>query len=180
MQNNNALIGWGVVILIGTGVATFFGVRNIIRANTVAPFQKELDTYLSGAGIGFSSNAARTARGKIITVDAGKRAIDYVYFDLPDEMRAEKPEEVGTVAVLGWSMESYKGQSYADGVPAMVQTCVVRVYQKEGMFPVAEKRLVGGPPPQARKRSQAGVGSKPTSEVVDFLKTVYVQGMLKK
>src|SRR5436309_3246595 len=78
-----------VVLVTGIGVATFFGVRNIIRANTVAPFNKEINTYLgNGVPPGDELNKMRSKiNGKILPIHVKTREVDYVFFDLPDDLR---------------------------------------------------------------------------------------------
>ncbi len=60
------------------------------------------------------SNAAGPVKGKMIVIDMGKREIDWdVSYDLPDYLKASKPEEVGTVVLTTW--QNNKVAEYTNG-----------------------------------------------------------------
>ncbi len=176
MRDKGTVIFWGVVLLIGLGVGSFFGIRAIVRANKVAPFKPNIDSYVALAiPAGTPSpkgppSAQGKVKGRMITVDQDKREINYVYFDLPDELRAEKPEDVATVVLIRWSTEVV-GQ-YSGGGPAERQLANVTVVNLADKQVVAQQQFKGGDPPQSKKRSQSGMGSKPDTQVVDFLKAL--------
>lgn len=172
MQNKATLIGWGVVILIGISVATFFGIRSIIRSKTVAPFNQQINTYMGG-GVPAANEPNRPpakVKGKIIPIDVKAREIDYVYFDMPDDIRPIKPEDVGTVALLEW--DKVQVGTYSGGSPAYQQTVRVTVVDKDTRGVIGQAEYQGSMPPQRKKSSESGTGSKPEGEVVNFLKTL--------
>ena len=161
MRQKGAMIFWGVVIVIGIIVASFFGIRSIIRANTVAPFKNDLNAYLKLGAAGPARPPGPVAtvvtgknRGKIIPVDVKDNAIDYVYFDLPDELRPAKPDEVATVALVSWGKVEYG--KYSNGSIAYRQDCNVRVFDKATGAEIAATYLEGEPPPQRKKNSRIG------------------------
>ena len=59
--------------------------------------------------------------------------------------------------------------TYSGGTPAYVQTCLVTVIDKESNAVVATGSFRGTNPPQSKKSSESGMGSKPEKEVVQFL-----------
>src|SRR5947209_4175641 len=106
-MNKGRLIGWTIVILIGTGIGGFFLVRSMVRASKLKPFKEDLAGYLeqSKAPGGPGQGAQGAVKGKLITVDMDDRDFDYIYFDLPDDLRPDAPAEVGTVVQLKWAKQ---------------------------------------------------------------------------
>ena len=104
---------WHWLLLIGGPllVIAVAGVLEVSRQNrALAPFQPYLDEYLYLPG----ENAGNTVlqmtfahptdspyiRGKIVPVQVRDNTLDVLYFDLPAELRADSPDEVGTVVWL--------------------------------------------------------------------------------
>jgi hypothetical protein len=184
MQNKRAVVFWCILIVIGICVGIFFGVQAILRANAVAPFQKDLDGYLALNNVGPpvepclgpSGPLPRwqtigKVRGQMITVDVKAKGIDYFYFDLPDELRAPKPEDARTVVLLTW--DKVEVGSYGAGGPkAYVQTCSVKVVDKETKSVIATGYVPGADPPHSKKSSESGTGPKPIKELVSNLKNL--------
>src|SRR5439155_22217449 len=99
-------------------------------ASKVKPFAAHLDSYMQEAKGPQPSGEAITRQvgGKLITVDMDKREVDYLYFDLPDDLRAETPDEVGAVVQLRWGKMLFG--KYENGTPGYKQTCQVVVKDK--------------------------------------------------
>jgi len=175
-MNNGKVIGWTLFGLLVLGVVGFFCVRSIVRANKVKPFKQHIDAYAQpakneGPGKGDPQALLGKVNGKVITVDLEKKEIDYLYFDLPNDLRAETPEDVGTVAQLQWGKHQLTDRQYTNGKPAFKQNCVVTLVDKATGNLIARQELWGGDPPSSIKSSQSeGTGSKPEKEVVDYLK----------
>jgi hypothetical protein len=113
--------------------------------------------------------------GKIITVQMSpKREVDWIYFDLPGELKARKPEEVGTVVQLSWSEQEI--DKYDDGAGAFVHLCDVKVVDLAKKQVVATRSFRGGDPPQSKSSAGSAYGSKPTQDIVNFLKGLPRQG----
>jgi hypothetical protein len=167
MNNRFNLIFWGVVAAIALVVGGFFGVRSIVRARAVAPFKPHVAAYLTQPAGAPPADGKAAIKGKVITVDRKGQEVDYLYFDLPEEMRAGKPEEVGTVVWLDWD-KTQVGQ-YDDGTPGYVQTCQVTVIDKGANAVVGKNAFRGGDPPKSKKKSESGMGPKPTDEIVKYL-----------
>jgi hypothetical protein len=175
MRNKGALIFWGVVILIGIGVASFFGIRYMIRSNTVAPFNKQINNYLSGGvppagGNPNDPNQRQKVKGKILPVDVEKKEVDWVYFDLPDEVRPAKPEDIGAVALLRWGKNLVGNYNNNPSNPAYQQTVQVTVVDQNTKTILGQTSFAGSMPPQKKKSSESGTGSRPDAEIINYLK----------
>src|SRR4051812_4829640 len=116
-MNKGRVIGWTIVVLIGLGIGGFFLVRSMVRSNKVKPFNEHLSSYLEQAkGPAGGAKPGQPIQGKFITVDMDAREIDYFYFDLPEELRAETPDEVGAVVQMKWAKVDVN--KYDNGTPA--------------------------------------------------------------
>jgi hypothetical protein len=88
---------WQTALLIGAPILLLLAIAVgylIYRESVLAPFKPYLNDYLS---FSTTQQGEPYIRGKVITVDTRRQAVDHLYFDLPPELRAAQPEEVGTV-----------------------------------------------------------------------------------
>jgi hypothetical protein len=85
-----ALLGGGVIVLLLAFAVGYY----LYRESVLGPFKPYLSEYLSFSA---TQQGEPYIRGKVITVDTRRQAVDHLYFDLPQELRATQPEEVGTV-----------------------------------------------------------------------------------
>jgi hypothetical protein len=110
-----------------------------------------------------------SAKPRMITVNLGENpSIDWTYFSLPRSMQAQTPEEVETVVWLEW-WEAHEGD-YDNGAEALVHLCEVTVFDRASKQAVGQSHFRGGPPPETTESKGKVYGSKPTKEIVDFLK----------
>jgi hypothetical protein len=71
----------------------------------MAAFASAVAEYVKLADAPLASQAPYL-RGKLVTVDLDKRAVDYrTYPHLPEDLKAMAPSEVGTVALIRWGRE---------------------------------------------------------------------------
>jgi hypothetical protein len=168
MSGNKFL--WIIVAMLALGVGGFFGIRSVVRSNTIKPFNDHLAEYMVEAKAPADAGGApRSCGAKMITVDMTEREIDYFYFDLPDEYRASTPEEVQTVVQMKWT--KYKCGEYEGGKPAYQQLCDVALVDKASGELIASQQCVGSDPPRSiDSRSSSGTGDKPTAQILGFLK----------
>lgn len=157
------------------------------KISTVQPFESHLVEYTS-ASDEIEGDAYIT--GKVITVGKGeiyfgsygielssnpnKAYIDDIYFDLPDSLRANSPEEVGTVILLEWGrniLAEYEGGSVAAQI-----TCLVSVIDMKKDVIVGRQSFGGSPPETPEVRSCVGssgcksiYGSAPTQNIVEYI-----------
>ena len=113
-----------------------------------------------------SESGRPNTKEKDITVDRKVQEVDYVYFYLPEDMRAGSTDEEGTVVLLDW----HKTQvgKYDGGSPGYVQTCRVALIDKAANAVVGESTFRGGDSPKSKKERESGTGPKPTDEVVRY------------
>lgn len=135
------------------------------------PFNSRLDQYRAAARANNRSSSPYT-RGKIIPVDAKKDRIDAaVMLSLPDELRATDPDEVATVA---WEeCDTYPVGSYGGKGTAYQWQCKVTVFDSTDKVQTALSNTINGSdPPRSSKNGSSQTGSRPTQEIVDYLKSL--------
>ena len=158
-----------VVIIIALIAGGVYGIRSCSQNAETKPFASHLSEYTFFPALKDSSSST-TIRGKVITIDKTKTEIDDTFFDLPTELKATKPEEVGTVVWV--SCSEYVAGTYVSGSKAYVQTCEVTVIDKSSASIIGKRSLTGSQPPQTKTYSGDWHGSKPKSEIVDYIKSL--------
>lgn len=156
-----------LLVLIGLGI---FGLWYWYRTSQAAPFQPFVAQYLAAPA---GAAQGRPAQGKMVVVDTAKRDVDWdIFFALPDEVRAARPQEVGTIVWTNWGKD--QTGAYDDGTPAYVLWCKVTVIDRKTRTIIAESgQFRGSAPPQSiDSNSSSGSGSKPTEAVLEFLKNL--------
>jgi hypothetical protein len=161
----------GILLLVGGGVAVYFA----IRYSQVGEFNKRINEYTTtfppAQTIVDPGSQGGYIVGKVITVDMkNKPEVDWVYFDLPDDLKAKKPDDVGTVVQLKWRTETI--DHYKDGADANVHIVDIAVVDLAKKQTVGVASLRGTEPPMEKSGSGAAYGSKPTKEIVNFLKSL--------
>jgi hypothetical protein len=109
-------------------------------------------------------------RGKIITIDIENRKIDNFWLHLPTDMIAASPDEVGTIIWLKWD-QSIVGR-YTNGKNAYQISCLVTIIDKLLGTKVDEKKFWGSPPPSKVISTNTGVGSRPNSEIAEYIESL--------
>ncbi len=109
--------------------------------------------------------------GRILAVDVGRCEVDEdVHFELPEDLRARTPEEVGTVAWVKWGTRAVG--KYTDGATASSYTCTLTVIDRAKWTIIHEEEMGGPGPPSQRKSTESATGAKPTWVIVEYLKTL--------
>jgi len=107
--------------------------------------------------------------GKVIPVNLNTREIDQdIYQRLPREIRAVSPEEVGTVVLVEY--KSSLAARYTLGGKGYVTTCHVAIIDKARATIVGEREFCGSAPPLTKQYGVDAHGSRPTGEIVRYLK----------
>ncbi len=169
-MNKAKVVLWSLIALIAVGVGGFFGVRYLLRKSHLSAFETHAGEYIEMAKTATSAPAGTKARGKVITVDKNERAVDWLYFDLPEHLQANTPDEVGTIVLLEWGKIEVGHYGNNESDKAYRQTCIVSVYDKADKKLIGTTVVTGGKPPERKKRSASGVGPKPTEEIVNFVR----------
>ena len=172
MDNWVRLAVIGGLLLLGLIGLGCFGVWYLFRSAQTAPFQAAMPAYLSQPVGVAPPGALRVVVGKMIVVDTAKKDVDWdVFFSLPDDRRASRPQEVGTIVWTNWDKVLDQQYEYEGHVPAYRQTCHVTVIDRKSRTILLEQQFVGSDPPQSISTSASeGVGSRPTQQVQDYLK----------
>ena len=170
MANNSGNVGFVVIViviaLIGGGV---YGIRSCSRNMQTKPFAEHLTEYTHFPKLN-ESGSSTTISGKAITIDKTTNEIDETYFDLPAELKASKPEEVGTVVWISCS-ESVAG-TYQSGAKGYLWNCDVTVIDLATASTVGKKSFSGDHPPQTKSNTSDWHGSKPNSEIISYIKSL--------
>ena len=156
----------GVVLVAALCFGAYWLVVFGLHSMAVAPFKPHLAEYLAPTN---GPVAQGPLKGKVIVLDRVKGDVDWdVFFDLPADLRAGKPEEVGTVVVIDWSKE--KIDEYKNGAPAYMQAGKVTVIDHARRAVVASSEFKGAEPPmEIDEHASEGNGPKPTKEIVAYL-----------
>ncbi len=157
-----------ILLAAGLGVGGFFGIRYLVRQGELGPFNDKIGEYMAPAKPKAPEDNPYV-KGKVIPVNLKSKDVDWLYYDLPDDLRPASPADVGTVVWLDWG-ERKVGQYGASGGGAFVQTVRVTVIDKARGAIVGEAYLEGGPPPKTSRRGASASGSKPTDRVVTYLR----------
>jgi hypothetical protein len=170
MANNSGNFGCiALVIVIALIAGGVYGVRSCRQSSRTKPFLSHMSEYTFFPNLKESSSATGIT-GKAITIDKIKNEIDDTFFDLPTELQASKPEEVGTVVWV--SCNEHIAGTYTSGSKAWVQSCDVTVIDKSTASVVGKRIFSSGGPPQTKSYSGDWHGSKPKSEIVDYIKSL--------
>jgi hypothetical protein len=159
---------WQSVLLILTpilAVVIFAVVRYLILQSELDPFKSHLAEYLSAAEV---QQGEAYIHGKIIPVNVRNQTVDYsFYYELPEELRASSPEEVGTVVWLDCT-GSLVG-TYTGGGGAYRWTCETQVVDLSIFRIVGEESFTGSDPPKTKLGSGDEHGSFPSDQIIAYL-----------
>jgi hypothetical protein len=174
-------VGWCILaIMVAAVVLGFAGVfagRGISRATVAARFDKDLPAYAallpalppnSGGQSpqNLPSRVTGKVKGKIVVVNVNEREIDDLYFALPDDLRASKPEEVATVVLVTWEERSTEWplSRYGD---RFIMIGHVKVFDWKRKSEIASSTILGDVPDRGRWKPRTG--PKPEAQVLTFL-----------
>src|SRR5258708_5152605 len=88
----------GALVLLIIG---FFVILAVSRSSRLGPFRKNIDQYLQPA------TGARSTfeRGKVLPIDEKAKDVDSIYFELPADVVAQTPEEVGVIVRIKYATQ---------------------------------------------------------------------------
>ena len=179
-----------ILAVVGLGAAIYWGVVAFKHSQYAGPFQAQMAAYLAPpqdpetskpkdpkpSGSEESepagqeeSKPAGVVKGKMIVLDAKTKDFDWEVTDaLPAELKAVKPEEVGTVVLTEWHKN--KIDEYNNGAAAYQYSVDVTVVDHARRTVIAKTTKTGSEPPYETSNSSEDSGSKPTNDVVEYLK----------
>jgi hypothetical protein len=156
-----------MLLLLILVIVGFFVGRSIHRSSRLAPFRKNMDQYLAAPPEGGGNDTYE--KGKILPIDAKARDVDSIYFDLPDDVVAQTPDDVGLIVRIKW--ESQVAVQFKGGGNRSQDFCLIEVYDRDGHMLTGVVRMTG-PMPQVRG-AKAEADSRPLrTKVADWLKTL--------
>ncbi len=160
---------WIKVAFAGALVVLAFvavGVGVLVWALTRSPFRNHIASYLAPP-VGVAPRGTKV--GKLVIVDVGKKDVDSLQDDLPDDLRARGPADATTVALLQWSQDIVGG--YTSGGNALQWSCQITVVDLATRTTIATQRIMGSPPPWSTvgKRGASHSGDRPRNEVLAYL-----------
>jgi hypothetical protein len=156
-----------LIVVIGVSGVGYFLVRHFDQSRFTAPFQPVLPEYLAMRPEDKEPSGG-VCKGGIITINVASKQIDDLYFDLPDAFKARDPESVKTVVFLSWRKE--EAGLYDNGRLAYKYFCMVEMVDRETKELLQRGTFGGLAPPNRLKRLESGEGTKPTVQVIAFLK----------
>jgi hypothetical protein len=170
-RNNNVRVPVGCLtyLIIGVVMWVVFTVRGCIHQVYLDPFKAHFSEYTTVSSLK-PNRAQAYLKGKIIAVNKKEKKIDDIYFKLPEELRATKPENVGTIVWLDWGEDEVG--TYTDAETATVITCHMTVIDKSIPAIVGEINFRGDDPPELKKRLDSSSGTTPDEDIVFFLQNV--------
>jgi Concanavalin A-like lectin/glucanases superfamily len=153
-------IGWGITYLI-------------VRSNR--------NGYLESSGLKAKvaeyASAGRAQRpqspsvvGKVVVLEregARDYAFDTMHYKVSEELRPASHEEVGTVVLIDWEKRAVG--TYSDGSTGYQWFAQVRLIDFQQKALLHTRQFTGSPPPQTKKSSESGTGSKPDGEIADWV-----------
>lgn len=194
-ERNDKVLKWIIILIAGISTATFLflGVgtwldyrkeqskiaeqQNKVAA-TLPSFNGFIDQYITTVSQfdQTSTYNKRYINGKAIVINKNEKTIDPIFFQLPDEIRANSPDEVGTVFLLDYDKKIVGTYGYGpDAVSGFAHSVTVSTYD------TSQKALIDHP--------ETFVGSDPPSGVTKNIKkevwgkvperkiTAYIQGL---
>jgi hypothetical protein len=157
-----------ILMIVGISMGIKYGCE---RSSAMKPFETHLNEYTSIAGLKEASpQEGQYIRGKVVSVDLTENKIDPLFLDLPPELIAKTPEEVETIIWLKW--KDVAVGHYTDGATGYRIDCELTIIDKVELKIVDVKTYYGSDPPSAKSGSGDRYGSKPTYDIVNYLKAL--------
>jgi hypothetical protein len=154
-------VGCGVIIVVLIAVVWIVGLHRMSADRAqIKPFEPHASEYANTSGFqNLPPGAARYITGKIICVSTGAQyynvkhsleaisgpAVDYVSTLLPEDLRAIRPENVGTVALLDWRFQ--QSVTYTNGSIGGYHILTVRFVDRRARIVIGEVSYRGPDPP---------------------------------
>lgn len=154
---------FGIFAALGIG----FLVNQAVRGVQSDPFKNNLAEYTNSSTFKEQAGATPYIKGKIVVVNKTEVKVDDPYFDLPEEVKALKPEDVGTIVWVTYE-PSVVGR-YTGGSLGYRYTANVTVIDKASGTIIGRSTFKGGEPPSTKKGSGDAYGSKPSNDIKNYL-----------
>jgi hypothetical protein len=103
-------------------------------------------------------------KGKVVLVDRNKRELDGLHRAMPEAMRAEGLNEIGTVIWLEWDHKWVRG--------GRAPVCKVTVIDRARNVIVGENTFEGEPPPMPNLIDRFPTEVRPNAEITGWIKSL--------
>ena len=140
--------------------------HNWVRSKTTSAFASEIANYQTYYSTSYSKPHLTS---RMVVIDSNTNAIDQVYYDLPDNIKAGNPNDVGAVALVSCS-ENLVGK-YTSGSLGYKTDCSVSVIDRSTLIKY-ESTIQGQNPPQSKK-GNGDWRQRPNSDISYYLKSLY-------
>lgn len=167
-----------VAVLVAIVTIIWAGISSCRSENQQDDALKAFEPSLAGYLAAEKAKAPKKIKprivGKVVMVNLDEKDFDHLMFDLPAELRATGPKQVGTVVQTSY-VANVVG-TYTSGDKGYQYTAVVKVIDRATGQLLATKRLLGSEP-ATQKTSHSGdnYGSRPSYEIVDWLASLPVR-----
>lgn len=109
--------------------------------------------------------------GKVITVNRLEGTFDELFFALPSDLRAQTPDEVGTIIWIDCAEVAVA--TYVSGAKGYSTTCAITVIDKTQNLIVAQpQEFVGEKPPSSKSGVADWHGKRPLKEMIEYIKSL--------
>ncbi len=109
--------------------------------------------------------------GKVLPIEMRTNTVEVqTYYELPGDLRAISPEDVGTVLWLDCTTGTVG--TYTSGGAAKQWVCDVTLIDLSIPAIIGEKSFTGSEPPLTTTKSSGETGSFPVKEIVDYLESL--------
>ena len=139
---------------------------NWSKSRTSSAFASEISSYQNYTDISYTKPHLAS---KLVVIDSDSNSVDRTYYDLPDNIKANNPSDVGAVAFIACS-EKLVGK-YTSGSLGYKTDCTVSVIDRS-TFIKHESTIQGDSPPQSKK-GKGDWRQRPDSSISNYLKSLY-------
>src|SRR5262245_58386966 len=134
-----------VLVAVIASFVTFMAIRQSVqRSNEQSAFEAAVGDYLF-APVEAGPGVSRPKAGKVVLVDMDKRAFDPFHLTLSEDLRAQSPEEVATVAQMRYTRQEVG--RYEMGSRAIQLSCTMTVVDRASRTVIATRAFAWGKPP---------------------------------
>ncbi len=173
-----ALLVAGATAVVLLTVAAFALFRTPADEARIARFAPSLQRYLEVADAP-PAPSLPYRRGRVVIVNSETKSVDPIFNSLAPSVRAETPEQVGTIVFVHWITQHVDNYYARDGqflASAYITNCQVSVVDVASRLAVARKYFAGDAPPDKIFRvpnDRTGeFGMRPNGAVIDFVESL--------
>jgi hypothetical protein len=146
---------WGLIafLFFTLFAAIYWAYKNYTKIELGAPFEGKIETLAALQKQATTSPEEPYLRAKLLIMKSDTPELDALFFSVPEEIRAQNLEEVGSVAFIHCG-ERNVGE-YTNGSPAIQLFCGATLIDNDLQKIVGQKEVLG-PPPQFFTKNDSG------------------------